>query len=607
MLLEKIERAGFDYFWNEANPENGLVKDRAHDFERTPVDYAPCSVAACGYALSCICVGIERGWIERKDGYDRILTTLRFFHKVPQVRGFFYHFLDMKTGLRTWKSELSPIDSALFLAGALHAARFFPGTEVEDLAQDLYNRVDWPWMLNGRRTLAMGWTPEQGFIENHWDHYCEASLMYFMAIGSKTHPIPATAWDEISRPIGRYKGHICIASPPLFTHQYSHTWIDFRDKYDAYADYFENSRQATLANRQFCLDNAPVFKGYGPKSWGLTASEGPGGYVAYGAKPGRALHDGTIAPTAALGSIVFTPRESLDVARELHDHRPELWGQYGFVDSYDDDRDKWFTKEVLAIDQGTIVLMIENFLTGSVWKRFMETPEIVNAMAACGFKNGRKAFDYSNRIYDYFESNIDSRPSVAIPRASGPVLLDGDSMEWSSSAVIHLTPRTNLEIGSIEKPADVDGTFQLAYDDSCLYLFAVVQDDQFVSFRRGENIHLDDGLEIYIDPDNDNLEWGSERDFQIGLTPSGPQGLPQKWSWFQKSDGGDAIRVASKLRTRDYVIEAAIAWDFLHIKPEPGKKFGFTIAVNDRDASNFAKLTWFFHEPGIVLGQAMLK
>lgn len=607
-ILLATQKMAFDFFWNECNTDNGLVKDRTLTKHPTPIQYAPCSVAAVGYALSAYVVGVQRGWVSREDAYNRCLTTLRFFKRVQNVHGFFYHFLDMNSGVRTWRSELSPIDTTLFLAGALHAGMFFQGTEVERLARELYEAVDWPWMLNGGTTLALGWNPEDGFQEWRWDHYSEANIMYLLAIGSPTHPIPASSWDAFSRPIGRYKDYVCIASPPLFTHQYSQIWVDFRNKHDRYGNYFENSIIATKANRQFCIDNMSLYSTYGPNHWGLTACQAPDGYRAYGAKPGRAVHDGTIAPTGAIGSIPFTPRESIDYLVNLYKNHPELWGPYGPTDAYNFHR-KWQAQEVLAIDQGTILLMIENFLTGSVWREFSKFQPVQEAMTKVGFRPGQGTFDYEELVVEYFESDPARRPSAVIPYRATPVKLDGDPADWGSQPLIHLAAKTNLEYGSYDRVGDVGARVQLAWDEKNLYLLAVVEDDELVTHTQTpDKLYQDDGLEIFIDPTNNNLQWGSPSEFQIGFSPSGPPGQsgPRKWCWFQSSNGGDHIRVSSSKRANDYVIEASIAWSFLGIQPAADRNFGFTIAINDKDVSNSAKLTWFFKDPGILLGHVVL-
>jgi len=606
-LLELVEKSAFDFFWNECNTDNGLIKDRASYRYKTPLDYSPSTIAGAGYALSGYCIGVEKGWITREQAYNRALRTLQFFSRMQEVHGFFYHFVDIKSGVRTWKSELSPIDSTLFIAGALHAGQYFKGTEVEKLSRELYERMDWPWMMNGGRTLALGWSPEKGFQEWRWDHYSEAVLMYLLAIGSPTHPLPPSVWHELSRPMSRYGEHTCIASAPLFTHQYPQVWFDLRNKHDDYADYFQNSIQATLANRQFCIDEMTNFSTYGPNVWGLTACQAPDGYHAYGAKPGRALHDGTIAPTAAIGSIVFTPRESIDFIKYVYQKYPQFWGHYGFTDAFNLDKN-WQSQEVLAIDQGTIMLMIENFLTGQVWREFMQNDAVQRGMKLAGFIEGKMSGNNQEIICEYFESKLDQQPTAVIPLLTAPPVIDGNPGDWHVDTQIMLDPKTNLEDGSIQRVGDIHADVRIAYDERALYILAVVKDDELVTLQTDPTkIFLDDLVEIYIDPENNNLAWGSSNDFQIGLTPSSPEGGgARSWAWFQKFDGGENIRVASSVRANDYVIEAAIDWKFLGVTPLPGKIMQLNVAVNDKDISNKAKLTWFFHDPGITLGRVIL-
>lgn len=416
--------------------------------------------------------------------------------------------------------------------------------------------------------------------------------MYILAIGSPTHPLKPEVWHELSRPMSEYAGHSCIASAPLFKHQYPQTWLDLRNKYDDYADYYENSRQATLANRQFCIDEMVNHPSYGPNVWGLTACQAPDGYHAYGAKPGRALHDGTIAPTAAISSIVFTPKESIDFIKHIYKKYPQYWGHYGFVDSFNIEKN-WMSTEVLAIDQGTLLLMIENFLTGHVWREFMKIDAVQRGLKLAGFKDGKKVFNNRDLICQYYESRPDQRPSAVVPYCATPPALDGDPADWPGAPLINLDPKTNLEDGSIQKRGDVLAEVKLAYDANRLYILAVVRDDELVTLQNDTSkIYIDDLVEIFIDPANDNLQWGSTRDFQIGLTPSDPWGGgARRWCWYQQSDGGDSVRVSSKLYDDQYVIEAAVDWSFLGVTPDPGRTMQFCVAVNDRDVSNKAKLT----------------
>ena len=366
-FLEKLEYDSILYFVREVNPANGLIKDSSRPG-------SPASVAAVGFGLTAICIGESRGWIEKEEAKYLILKTLRTFRDgVPNEHGFFYHFLDMRTLSRAWNSEVSSIDTALFLAGALFAGEYFKGTEIETIAQELYARVEWPWMLNGRKTLCMGWKPEDLFLPYYWDTYTEAMILYALAIGSPTYPIKPECWLEWKRPLDTYKDYRIVYCPTgsLFTYQYSHAWIDFRRIQDDGVNYYDNSVSATKANRQFCADNSNEHKAYGENSWGLSACIGPDGYKGYGAKPGMALNDGTIPPCGMAGSIVFDPVASLNGLKNLYEnHKDFLYGKYGFKDAFNTDRG-WWAEEYLAIDVGITAIMIENYRSGLVWDKFM--------------------------------------------------------------------------------------------------------------------------------------------------------------------------------------------------------------------------------------------
>ena len=380
-FLDKLEYDSLLYFAGEANPANGLVKDSSRPG-------APCSVAAVGFGLTALCIGDSRGWIEKGQAYDRVSKTLLTFRdKVPNEHGFFYHFLDMRTGSRTWNSELSSIDTALFLAGALFAGEYFKGTEVERLAKEIYDRVDWPWMMNGRKIICMGWTPENGFLPYYWDSYSEAMILYALAIGSSKHPIPAGSWFEWARPKEMYNGSelIYCYTGSIFTYQYSHGWIDFRNltENDTGTNYYLNSVNAVKANREFCIANSAKYKAYGEDSWGLTACIGPAGYKGYGAEPGEALNDGTIAPSGMAGSMVFDWQSSLSGLKYLYDnHKSFLYGKYGFKDAFNLDK-TWWAEEYLGIDVGITAIMLENYKTGLVWEKFMQSEPIKKWIGLC--------------------------------------------------------------------------------------------------------------------------------------------------------------------------------------------------------------------------------
>jgi hypothetical protein len=372
-LLTKIERDTFQYFLRLSDKTSGLTRDSSRPG-------APCSIAATGFSLAALAIGGSRGWVTKEYAHGRILITLRTLkEKASHQEGFLYHFLDPKTGKRVWSSEASSIDTALLLAGALLAAQYYPGTEIETIAKELYARVDWKWMMNGSKFICMGWTPESKFLPYYWDSYNELMLLVALAVGSPTKPAPPEAWHAWLRPEGEYNGHrvIYASSGSLFTYQYSHAFIDFRPLVDLGNNFFENSTAATLANRDFSLSFSGKYKGYSQDSWGLSASVGPGGYKAYGAKPGGAVHDGTIAPYAALSSIPFTPELSMKAVKFFYEnYRDNLYGNFGFKGAFNLDK-QWWANEYLGIDQGISLLMLENFLNdGAVWKKFMELEPI---------------------------------------------------------------------------------------------------------------------------------------------------------------------------------------------------------------------------------------
>jgi len=564
-FLDMVEHATFNYFWNEANQTNGLIRDRS-----TPD--SPCSIAAVGFGLSAICIAESRGWIDRRDASDRILTTLETFNELQQQEdennyskeGFFYHFINMSTGKREWNCEVSSIDTALLMAGILHAGEHFKENEsIRELSKELYERVNWTWMLNGTDTIAMKWTPEDGLSPGYWYGYNEAMILYLLAIGSPTHPVPdpKRSWDAWASTYGKGCGrmiddfedanvsdwhsftnssasisispsnnskigdysmkidyhigyntggeqcgiymdkntwanygnvslwvygdnsnntlrikleesygeeHWIYESPlnwndwkqfniplssfkvwertrkdgvldktkvnrftvvilgtnttnstiylddfklpcnfsncdngedfiycwtgSLFTYQYSHCWIDFRNKHDAYADYWQNSINAVKENRLFCIDNSDVYATYGENCWGLTACDGPCGYTGYGSCPNY-YHDGTIAPTGAGGSVALAPDIAIPALRYMYEtYGGKIWGEYGFKDAFNLDANvyldgcqPWWDEDYIGIDEGAIMLMIENYRSGLVWDEFMQNPYIIKAMDDVGF------------------------------------------------------------------------------------------------------------------------------------------------------------------------------------------------------------------------------
>jgi len=380
-FLDLVEKYACLYFWNEADGTTGLVKDRCLAFYEDGFPVA--SIAAVGFGLPCLCVAEARGWLSRAEVYQRILRTLRFFRdRVETVHGFYYHFLERETGRRAGNSEISSIDTALLIAGALFAGEYFAGTEVEKLADELYRRVEWSWMLDGGVHPRMAWKPETGFSAARWSGFNEGLLLLILAVGSPSWPIDARAWWEINRTPRTYGPYEFVGPGVLFVHQYPHIFVDFRFLEDGLLDYYANSLSATLAARRWAIDHAGA--GYGPDCWGLTACDGPDGYRAYGAPFGP--EDGTVAPTAAGGSFPFTPAESLAALRHFYAlQHGALWGKWGFVDAFNRRR-KWISRVHIGIDQGPIALMIENYRSGLIWTYFMRNEYVRRGLQRCGFR-----------------------------------------------------------------------------------------------------------------------------------------------------------------------------------------------------------------------------
>lgn len=385
-LLDLVERSAFGYFWNEANPQNGLIKDRCYAFG--PDQRKIASIAAVGFGLSAICVADKRGWVSREAAYERVYTTLKFFQRSAQkYNGFFFHYYEMDTGAPLHGCEISSIDTGLLLAGILTVKNYYKGTEVETMARTLLEQVNWQWMMNNENYLSMAWFPGNRFLPHLWRDYNEAIMLYFFGVGSPTYPIPASVWGSIDREKFKYAGGefvVAAGENSLFEHQYPQVWLDLRGLIDQNGvDYFDNSAAATIANRQWCLDNAKKYKTFAAGFWGLTACDGPNEYVVNGAPYGNC--DGTVAPTAPIGSIPFTPELAIEQIRKYFTLNERLWGKYGFVDAFNLDKD-WFSSVYIGIDQGPIVLMIENHRTGMIWDLVRDDPMIRMSCDKMGFK-----------------------------------------------------------------------------------------------------------------------------------------------------------------------------------------------------------------------------
>ncbi|MGV7204830.1 glucoamylase family protein [Xanthomonas axonopodis pv. cajani] len=433
-LFSDIERRTFQFFWDTTNEVNGLSPDR---FPSRPF----ASIASVGFALTAYPIGIENGWVSRNQAIDRTLTTLKFFRDAPMgpqktgragYKGFYYHFLDMQQGNRydSWV-ELSSVDTALLMMGVLFTQSYYDGEdprekEIRQIADTLYKRVDWRWLQQRAPLISMGWFPESGFINHDWMGYNEAMMLYILALGSPTHGVDPDAWTSWTRTYnndwGVYQGQEYLSFGPLFGHQYSHVWIDFRDIQDQYMrergiDYFLNSRRATLAQRDYAIDNPMKWKDYGENVWGLTASDGPQNtsqeyrgeqrqfrhYSSRGAGLRENFDDGTIAPTAAISSIVFAPEVVIPATQEMHKRYGDfLYSSYGFLDSFNPsfnydiplktgrmvpDRG-WVASDYIAIDQGPILAMIANYQNEFVWNVMKKNPYIRAGLERAGFTGG---------------------------------------------------------------------------------------------------------------------------------------------------------------------------------------------------------------------------
>lgn len=430
-FLDTLEQRTFNFFWEQTNPQTGLTPDRWPSLTFS-------SIAAVGFALTAYPIGAERGYVTRSQAADRTLATLRWFWQAPQgpqatgtsgYHGFFYHFLDLQNGQRFQTVELSTIDTALLLGGVLFCREYFDGADsteaaIRATADSLYARADWAWAQRTPPLVNMGWTPESGWQPLDWRGYNEAMLVYILALGSPTHPIDSTAWSAWSATYqwGSYYGQAHIGFAPLFGHHYTHVWVDFRGIADEYTrshglDYFENTRRATLAQRAYAIANPGRWSGYGADVWGLSASDGPADatlpvnglprhfftYAARGASFTEVRDDGTIAPTAAGGSIPFAPEIAVPALIAMRERYGDwVFGSYGFLDAFDPTfqfpgqasagkvvaGQGWFDTDYLGIDQGPILAMIANYRSDLVWKFMRKSPYIIRGLRRAGFRGG---------------------------------------------------------------------------------------------------------------------------------------------------------------------------------------------------------------------------
>ncbi|HSC45095.1 MAG TPA: glucoamylase family protein [Candidatus Acidoferrum sp.] len=389
-FLEEVGQTSFQYFWEQANPKTGQVEDRGAADGGTLRNAS--SVAATGFGLTILCIAAKRDWLEEDAVRDRVKITLNFALKTVQHQhGFLYHFVNSETGQRILQSEISPMDTCLLLCGALTCRAFFDDKEIKQLATEIYERVDWTWMLHNGQTLAMGWMPEQGFLKTRWDSYSELMMMYLLGMGSPTHPLPATVWNSWQRPQFEFDQIAYIgAHAPIFAHQFSHAWFNFRGIHDKYGDYFANSIVATKVHKIWCLELSDRFPDYSENLWGVSASDSEHGYTAWGGPPTMGRVDGSIVPCAAAGSLPFLPKECVSVLQNIREkYEKRAWKKYGYVDAFNP-LNNWGSLDVVGIDAGITVVMAENARTGFVWEQFAKNPEVKKGLDMAGFQpNGK--------------------------------------------------------------------------------------------------------------------------------------------------------------------------------------------------------------------------
>lgn len=416
--LARLERDTFRYFAEEINLENGLVADNTRQD-------APSSIAVVGFGLTAYPIAVERKYMKRSEAVKRALTTLRFFNDGPQgtdedalgYHGFYYHFLYMKTGRRFGNAEISTIDTTYLIAGALTAAAYFDRDtkderELRTLAQSLYDRADWQWAQNKGITVTHGWKPKKGFIRYRWTGYSEALILYILGLASRTYPLPEESYREWTKTY-QWKtiyGHEFLYAGPLFIHHLSHIWIDFRGIQDEYMrskalNYFENSRRAVYVQQEYAMRNPKKFDGYGRFSWGITASDGPGPATLRVNGRRRRFHaylaravpygpdDGTLSPWAVAGSLPFAPEVVLPSLSRINLDFPDITSKYGFKCSYNPTfksgkRKGWVSQGYYGLDQGPIMMMIENYRSGMIWRMMRRCPYIVNGLRRAGFSGG---------------------------------------------------------------------------------------------------------------------------------------------------------------------------------------------------------------------------
>ncbi|MFH0948649.1 MAG: glucoamylase family protein [Elusimicrobiota bacterium] len=604
-FLELISKKSFEYFLNETSRITGFVKDRS-------TLYSPSSIAATGFGLAAICIGDSRGWLSHQDAYQRVTKVLESLkYKAEKEHGFFYHFVDMHTGKRVWNSEISSIDTALLLAGIIITREYFQQEYIKKLCDEIHFNVDWPWLMEPKtKLLYMGWNPENGFKEFIlWDMFGEEMVMYILGLGSPSHPLPEKSWDVFNRPVKNYKdrAYIYCDSESLFTYQYSHGFIDFRNKHDKYADYRQNSLNATKSNISFCEEHRDKYRTYREEYWGISASDGPSGYKNYGATV--FTHDGTVAPYSICGSIPFIPKFAISTLRKLlSEYGDKVWDdRYGFVSAFNIDKE-WFSTEHIGIDLGITLLMIENYRSGFVWKNFMKNSCVQKGLSSAGFKPGKKKLNVAYLIKKFRKKLEFVKEKMY--NAKEVKSIDEISKIKESGFATFVLP-DDVEYGSIGDANDLNAKFAFLWDKKYLYFVVEVIDDKILANEKVNEIYKSDGVELFLSPGSDNLIWGNKKNFQIGIAPDCIEKRPVSYAFFQDIEPTDIKVLSVNKGTTGYKIVSALKWSFLNFTPQKGKFIGMSVAVHDKDGYDKPdkKINWSFRNAtaGIKLGRLVLK
>ena len=588
-FLDSVEKRVFHFFLDTTNPETGLTLN-------TTENCSPATNAASGFMLSALPIGVERGWISRDKAYAMALKTLKLYDTMESNHGFTYHYFNVQNCGRMWKSEVSCIDTALFLAGAITAGEYFEGTEVSRIADELYKKTEWDWFLNGDYALQMSWKPETGF-SGRIDSFSEGILCYILAMGSPTHPISNVCWDSFLRPVSRYNGYrmIYVADGSLFQYLFPLAWLDLRDKHDKYADYWQNAVKAVKANKKYCLDNGDSFQTYREGFWGLSASLSPDGYRNFGAKPGMNRHNGTVAPYAVAGAIPLVPSFSITDYKNMFDRVPTAIGRYGLTDAFNIDR-KWACDYYISIDEGLAILMIENYRTGLIWKYFMRNIHVKKGLEAAGFVWGRQ-----EEVSETACRTGNPDDKLTVQRLTQEIKIDGDLSDWEKSGMqkIILTGKDNknneMTQGHIKDDSDLSGYFYLGHDNDNLYMGCHVKDNEIICNETGTNIYKDDCVEMFFDVNKDGFYFDKNKyDYQLGIAPTGPANKPQIWAWGYVQKNPANIEYAARIVPDGYIVEARIPFSEINgFGPKQNRNIRFSLSIHDRDKDKKQKkLTW---------------